>query len=232
MARNRLIKVDFWADEKIGKLSDRAKLLFIGSWIFADDSGVCRANDVYLRNNIFPYNEEVTLNQIREALQELINSGVVVVSEYSGELYLYIVNFKKHQVINKPSAFRYITDDYGHVFSSSVVVVEEQSHPKEKEKEKEKEKVKENNIGIFQKPSFEEVKQYCIERKNNINPETFINHYECNGWMVGKSKMKDWQAAIRKWEGNAKQFSNTKSKDLSCLTGTGFNSKYERYSEE
>lgn len=116
-----MIKADFWADEKIGKLSDRAKLLFIGCWTFADDSGVCRANDVYLRNNIFPYDEGVTLYQIKEALQELINSGVVVVSEYSGELYLYIVNFKKHQVINKPSAFRFITDDYGHVFSQPLV---------------------------------------------------------------------------------------------------------------
>lgn len=226
MARNRMIKADFWADEKVGKLSDKAKLLFIGSWVFADDSGVCRANDVYLRNNIFPYDENITLQQIKEVLQELINNGVVVVSEYSDELYLYIVNFKKHQVINKPSAFRYIAEDYGHVFSSSVVVVEEQSRPKVKEK------VKENIIGIFQKPSLEEVKQYCIERKNNINPETFINHYECNGWMVGKSKMKDWQAAIRKWEGNAKQFSNTTNKDLTCLTGVDFISKYEQYSKE
>ena len=84
MARNRMIKADFWADEKVGKLSDRAKLLFIGSWTFADDSGVCRANDVYLRNNIFPYDVDVTLKQIKESLQELINSGAVAVSEHSG----------------------------------------------------------------------------------------------------------------------------------------------------
>lgn len=49
-------------------------------------------------------------------------------------------------------------------------------------------------------PTIEEIRQYCEERKNNIDPEYFIDHYTSNGWMVGKSKMKDWKAAVRKWE--------------------------------
>jgi|WetSurMetagenome_2_1015567.scaffolds.fasta_scaffold01420_27 hypothetical protein len=52
-------------------------------------------------------------------------------------------------------------------------------------------------------PSFEDVKKYCDERKNSINPQKFIDHYSSNGWMVGKNKMKNWQAAIRTWEGNS-----------------------------
>jgi len=242
MPRNRMIKADFWADEKIGKLSDRAKLLFIGSWTFADDSGVCRANDVYLRNNIFPYDDEVTLYQIKEALQELINSGVVVVSEYSGELYLHIVNFKKHQVINKPSAFRFITDDYGHVFSSSVVVVEEQSRPKEKEKEKVKEKVnikeKVNFINqlnesedfktclsewLIYKEALKDKKQWEYQYKKLkefLNPREVVSHSIGNGYQ-GLYAPK----GIQEPKGNG-------GKDLSCLTGTGFVSKYETCSEE
>lgn len=54
----------------------------------------------------------------------------------------------------------------------------------------------------FKKPTFEEVQAYCVERKNEVNPQRFIDHYSSNGWMVGKSPMKDWKAAIRNWERN------------------------------
>ena len=53
---------------------------------------------------------------------------------------------------------------------------------------------------FFVKPTLEEVKDYCLERNNSIDPESFIDFYESKGWMIGKSKMKDWKAAIRNWE--------------------------------
>lgn len=54
----------------------------------------------------------------------------------------------------------------------------------------------------FTPPTIEEVEQYCKERQNGINASDFIDHYEANGWKVGKGglPMKDWQAAIRNWE--------------------------------
>lgn len=52
----------------------------------------------------------------------------------------------------------------------------------------------------FQKPSVDEVRQYCFERGNGIDPETFIDFYEARGWMIGKNPMKDWKAAVRTWE--------------------------------
>ena len=57
----------------------------------------------------------------------------------------------------------------------------------------------------FTPPTLDEVKAYCQERKNQIDPETFVDFYESKGWMVGKDKMKDWKAAIRTWEKRSKQ---------------------------
>ena len=54
----------------------------------------------------------------------------------------------------------------------------------------------------FTAPTLEEVKAYCEERKNNVDPERFINYYTANGWKVGKNPMKDWKAAVRTWERN------------------------------
>ena len=57
----------------------------------------------------------------------------------------------------------------------------------------------------FTKPTLEEVKNYCEERNNGINPEHFIDFYESKNWMIGKNKMKDWKAAIRTWESRNKK---------------------------
>ena len=54
----------------------------------------------------------------------------------------------------------------------------------------------------FVKPTIQEIEAYCIERNNNVNAERFFDYYESNGWCVGKSKMKDWKAAVRNWEKN------------------------------
>jgi hypothetical protein len=66
-----------------------------------------------------------------------------------------------------------------------------------KDKDK-KEKVKKS----FNPPTIEEIKSYCLERKNKVNPQLFLDKYTGNGWMVGKNKMKDWKAVIRTWEIN------------------------------
>ena len=54
----------------------------------------------------------------------------------------------------------------------------------------------------FQKPTLDEVRAYCIERGNKVQPEKWLAHYEANGWKVGKNSMKDWKAAVRTWEQN------------------------------
>jgi hypothetical protein len=57
----------------------------------------------------------------------------------------------------------------------------------------------------FQKPSLEDVRAYCISRSNKVDPEQFFNFYESKGWVVGKSPMKDWRAAVRTWEKREKE---------------------------
>lgn len=59
-----------------------------------------------------------------------------------------------------------------------------------------------NKRSIIIPPSIKDVSAYCQDRKNNIDPEKWFDHYTSNGWMVGKNKMRDWKAAIRTWERN------------------------------
>ena len=67
-----------------------------------------------------------------------------------------------------------------------------------------KEKVKRESRN-FVPPTLSEVKAYCQERNNGINPQSFIDFYSSKGWFVGKNKMKDWKAAVRTWEQRRKE---------------------------
>ena len=62
----------------------------------------------------------------------------------------------------------------------------------------------------FTPPSVDEVSDYCNQRNNLVDAETFIDFYQAKGWMVGKNKMKDWKACVRTWETNRKQRSKPK----------------------
>lgn len=62
------------------------------------------------------------------------------------------------------------------------------------------ESVSEEKIRNQIPPSIESIVEYCNQRQNNIIPQKFFDHYQSKGWMVGRTKMKDWQAAIRTWE--------------------------------
>lgn len=61
-------------------------------------------------------------------------------------------------------------------------------------------KIRKEKTSRFTPPTLQEVSDYCKERENNINPSNFIDHYETNGWMRGKTKIKDWKACVRTWE--------------------------------
>ena len=53
----------------------------------------------------------------------------------------------------------------------------------------------------FVKPTVEDVAEYCRERKNNIDAETFVAHYAANGWKLANgNKLNDWKSAVITWE--------------------------------
>lgn len=87
---------------------------------------------------------------------------------------------------------------------------------REKDKEKEKSKAKK-----FIKPTLDEIRAYCAERNNTVDPEHFYDYYEANGWKVGKNAMKDWKASVRTWERNG--YSEPKAERASKPSATGGN---------
>lgn len=84
----------------------------------------------------------------------------------------------------------------------------------ENENENENEIEKEGKGGKrFKKPTVDEIKEYCEERKNGINAQSFFDHYEARGWIPKgyTMQMKDWKAAVRTWEKNNSNYKNNGS---------------------
>jgi hypothetical protein len=73
----------------------------------------------------------------------------------------------------------------------------------------------------FNPPTIDEVSNYCFERNNRIDAESFINFYQSKGWMIGKNKMKCWQSAIRNWESRQNQKNKSSHVHAATLAAQG-----------
>ena len=96
---------------------------------------------------------------------------------------------------------------------------------------------RENKRKRFRKPTYEEVERYCRERNNGIDAHSFVDYYESKDWKIGKSKMKDWKAAIRTWESKRKETQpktepNLFRPDMSEADKRQFQQKVERDNED
>jgi hypothetical protein len=105
MARIRTIKPEFWEDDVIGSLSRDARLLFIATLNLADDEGLLRWSAAYLKASAFMYDDDVSIKTVEKLMAELLAPGLLF--EYragkSQQPFAYVVNFHKHQRINRPT---------------------------------------------------------------------------------------------------------------------------------
>ena len=102
MARIRTIKPEFPHSESMGRISRDARLLFIESWTLADDSGRIRGNSRMLASLLFPYDDDAP-GLIDRWIEELVRENCWVCYTVDGNHYVQIINWEKHQKIDKPS---------------------------------------------------------------------------------------------------------------------------------
>jgi len=104
MARIRSIKPEFWSDDVVGTLTRDARLMFIASWNFADDEGLLRWTPAFLKASAFMYDGDVKVAKVQGLMAEAVEAGLVFpyVSGRAAGTLACIVNFRKHQKVNRP----------------------------------------------------------------------------------------------------------------------------------
>jgi hypothetical protein len=156
-------------------LTPNAKLLYAEITALINMNGVCFASNSYFANL---YGK--TKTTVSKWVSELVKEGFVEVK----------LTYKEG---SKEIDNRYITITKGGNIKKGV-------NPLVKKLKDNTTIVNTNITYSNKKPSIEEIKDYCLERNNGIDAEQFFDFYESKGWLVGKNKMKNWQAAVRTWE--------------------------------
>lgn len=64
----------------------------------------------------------------------------------------------------------------------------------------------------FTKPTVQQVIEYVLEISATVDGKEFVDHYESNGWKVGRNAMKDWRATVRQWNARNRKSEQPKKK--------------------
>ena len=150
-------------------------------------------NSVRAFGELFPY---VSQKQIQTALKHLENEGLIKTGNYNKSTYdrtLWYAFDTQGKSIMQKSKMEVPKKENGLVKNVEPIPdINTNINTNNKENIKRK---------IFKKPTLEEVKQYCIERKNNVDAKKFIDYYEANNWTDSKgNKVKSWKQKVITWE--------------------------------
>lgn len=224
--RSRNIKPGFFDNELLGECSFEARILFTGLWCLADREGRLERREKKIKAKIFPFDDQIV---IKKLLDELEARKFIETYAAEDIVVIQVVNFLKHQNPHQNEKTSYLgakpfaprTKALSEMHQStpadscilipdpcslipdpcSLIPEENIKHMSESKNDSDKNIYSnEKNKTKFVKPNLSEVKTYCKERNNQINPEAFIDFYTSKDWMIGRNRMKDWKAAIRTWE--------------------------------
>lgn len=205
MARIRTIKPEFPHSESMGRVSRDARLTFVLLWTIADDEGRLRGNSRMLASLLYPYDGDAP-SLIDTWLGELEREKCVVRYKVNGDHYMQICNWLTHQKIDHPSKSKIIAFANSREASRKTRSGSKDQGSRIGPKDQGEDQVSEEAPRRFAKPTVSEVAAYCLERKNGVDAEAWIAHYESNGWLVGKNPMKSWKHAVITWEKNKSRF--------------------------
>ena len=218
---NRIIKESICTSDTIDQMSWFEECFWHRLIVNCDDYGRFDARPAVLKSRLLPLKERITLKDVESALTKLAGIGCVVLYEYDGKPYLYLPTWEVHQTIRAKKS-RYPVPDGDRKASESICMqmqadesgcsrnpIQSESES-EIESESESKGIRADKPRRFTKPTVDDIRAYCRERGNSVDPQRFSDFYEAKGWRVGNQPMKDWQAAVRTWEGREAPQQSTK----------------------
>ena len=209
MAERRMFAKTIIDSDAFLDMSVTARLLYYDLSMRADDDGFVNSPKKIMRM-IGASEDDLRMRAARKFIIPFEN-GVVVIKHWRIHNYIQKDRYKGSKYIEEKSTLA--VDENG----AYTECIHDVSIPDTQVRLGKVSLGKVNNIGdipqaesppsakkrtVFKPPTIEEVRAYCLERGNSVDAERWHNHYRANGWMVGKTKMVDWKAAVRTWERN------------------------------
>lgn len=201
---NRIIKDTIRTSKTVNFMTDFQFRVWVYLITYVDDYGRGSADPELIKGLVFPRRKRLTESDIEKALSELAGMGCISLYDVDGESYFYFPSWGKHQRIQTKKS-KFPAPENGISRNSTVGHGEPppEFNPNPIQSESESEGESRARGTRFIPPTLEEVAAYVRERGSKVDPQGFIDFYAANGWMIGKTPMKDWKAACRnaeKWE--------------------------------
>lgn len=210
----RYVQDSFWTDPYVEKLDPIEKVCFL----YLLTNPLCNIAGVYeIRSKRFAFEVGLDVEIVETILQRFERDEKI----YRWESWVVIKNFLKNQtpnpsmVIGIENILDIAPDEVKKIYNEKIISLSVKTLNRIKLNKIELNRIAQTVDSLsppskkFNAPSLEEVKNYCKERANDVNPQKFMDFYESKGWYVGKNKMKDWKAAVRTWEGTNKNSKNS-----------------------
>lgn len=228
MPRSRNIKHSFFTNDELAEIDPLGRLLFIGMWTIADYKGDFEWREKRIKASLMPYDncdiKKIAINLDKSGFIRFYSDGervfVRVVNFTKHQNPHKNEKLKGSEIPEFTAVMRQAIDlegltinrdlsrlnqdyfasdraDSCSLIPDSCSLIDDPRTPDQVGTKVPGEQKKKKR---FTKPTIEDISNYCAERNNKVNPTLFFDHYESNGWKVGKNPMKDWKASIRTWE--------------------------------
>lgn len=200
--------------------------------------------DKSLSNSFLQETCNISKNTVSKVVNELVDFGFLTAKRQQRKTTIYSLNYEnianfdpkklgqnlasqnlasQNLTIRFPKFDQDSSQNLGSNKEKERKVIKEKYKEKNNKKEKPAEPDKSKKTNQFVKPSVNQIKNYFSELGRSDSQaiaERFFDYYESNGWKVGRSSMKNWQATCRNWNRNNKQ---TAAKQNTGNQNTGLN---------
>lgn len=188
---NRILKESICTSDNMDMLDWFSEVFFYRLIVNCDDFGRMDARPAILRARLFPL-KDVKTAMIESAVDALHDAGLIDLYWVKGRPIIQLRTWEQHQQIRAKKS-KYPGKD-----EADPVKPEQQPAPASTP-EQEEAKPQQPKAKRFTPPTVEDVQHYAQEHGYTLEADRFVDFYASKGWMVGKSPMRDWQAAVRGW---------------------------------
>ena len=201
MAQKRMFDKRVVESDKFTDLPNSSKALYFMAGMSADDKGFFQPRRL---QKMCGFTDDDFKILIAKGFFIAFESGVMVVTDWNKNNWLDSRRITETEYVDELKLLKLINERYELLSPGESVAKPMLSQNSIEENSIDKNRIVKEEIykeeKRFKTPTFEQVAEYCKERNNKVDAQRFIDFYESKGWMIGKSKMKDWKACVRTWE--------------------------------
>jgi len=206
----RMLRPGLRTSRRFNKLSWPAQSFYVRLFSLVDDYGRYEGDQELLRSECFPFGDPngkpVSMTTIADICQQLTANGMVKFYTGLGDKeFLQVTRWKERARSDsrfpEPSDSNCQTSD-----SNCQQMIASPPTPTPTPTPSPSVTPSQESHNGFRKPSLEQIK---LQAAKIGLPESecvhFLNHYEANGWRIGRSPMKSWPHALSNWNLNHKK---------------------------